>query len=64
MRSYRRPTCFIEELQGMIMEFEDVTEVQLERLPHVRIFVEQGLILEERRQSLANFLVGIQKSIK
>jgi len=47
----------------MVMEFQNIAIVKVKGSSHLRIFFEQGFVLNKRRCSLANLFIGIKNSI-
>jgi hypothetical protein len=46
------------------MEFQNIAIVKIQGPSHLRVPIEQALIVHERRNSLPNLFIGIKKGIQ
>jgi len=54
----------VEELQRSLVKGQDVLIDQFQDFPHVLILHEDGLILQEMGNVLAQFFVGVKQSVE
>lgn len=48
----------------MVMEFQNIAIIKVQGSSHLRVPLEQAIVLNKRRDSLSNILIGIEKDIE